>query len=296
MRLDRTMQARAGRTRPTIVGACLTALAAILAAGCAAVLDLERGELRADGGAATEGGASDPERPSRYAAAVLADGPLAYYPFLDPPGAARVANRAAPASGGSPRERDGVVAGATLDLEGALGPTDRAIAARSPETRIDLGWNGLPSGNEPFAIELALRAASSSATAAGQVLSHRDDPGGVFTGYRLVVERADIVFERVAAGGERVAVRALGVLGGSGPTRWTHLVASFDGARMRLIVDGEVADEVRTSIRVPGTGTTLAIGSARADEPPYDGAIDEVALYKEEIAPEKIATHVKAFR
>jgi len=271
MRLHRTIVARL---------ACLVPLVA--ASGCALVLGLERGELSdADASVgATDAGADDP-LPARYAAAVLADGPLAYYPFTEPPGAARVANRAPPPLGTSARERDGEVAGATLGVEGALGAADRAVGG----ARVDLRWGGLPSGNEPFAIEALVRGRE------GTVVACRDEATADFTGYRLYLANGDAAFERVAADGTRATVRALGV---ARADVWTHLVATFDGARMRLVVDGTVADEIRTTVRVPGGGRALTVGTERAGAAPFAGSVDELALYGKELAPENIGGHVRS--
>jgi predicted phosphodiesterase len=75
------------------------------------------------------------------------------------------------------------------------------------------------------------------------------------------------------------------------PGRWHHLAATYDGSLMCLYVNGELAASSRTqSGRVKGPGAPLWLGRYRDNETdaPLDGALGEVAIYKDCLAAEAI--------
>lgn len=251
------------------------------AMGCSTVLGLERGELASDAGPTQT--AAPGSSAATYGEAVVADGALAYYPLDEPAGAETVRSVVA---GQATHERDGSVVGMTLGFDGARGAGDGSAQSQGVEARIDLVWQGVPSGNEPFSIELALRP-DALVDEPCIVLSHSDVASGSFAGYRLVVEGATVRFERIGTDGMD-AVRMDKALT---PEVWTHVAVTFDGGRLRMIVSGTVADELRTTRHVLGSGTRLVLGSASIDEIPFGGRLDEVAIYGREIPNEILAAH-----
>src|SRR5262249_21187906 len=58
---------------------------------------------------------------------------------------------------------------------------------------------------------------------------------------------------------------------------------TFDGVRLRLVVGGTIADELRSGLGLRATGTTLYVGSPSTTEPALVGRIDELAIYDYEL-------------
>lgn len=79
--------------------------------------------------------------------------------------------------------------------------------------------------------------------------------------------------------------------------RWIHAVATIDGGRIRLYVNGQLSDEVPTTLDFTGTAMRPIIG--RLQPHPGDerrqwiGGIDEVALYPRALSAEEVAAHFK---
>src|SRR5882757_8907841 len=73
---------------------------------------------------------------------------------------------------------------------------------------------------------------------------------------------------------------------------WVHLAATWDGAKIRLYVDGELA-ATRTATTPPGTGEgDLRIG---CDTPsgPFGGRIDEVRVYRRTLNAGEVAADME---
>ena len=72
---------------------------------------------------------------------------------------------------------------------------------------------------------------------------------------------------------------------------WTHVAGSWDGARLRLFVNG-VADTTATTTRNPKNGTSpLRIGERGNGGTPFNGQIDEVRLWNVARTVAQIATN-----
>jgi len=260
---------------------------------CALALGLERGELAEDeaGISRSEAGSDAPDaedggaNAAQYVALVLAEGPLAYYPFEEPAATSVVGNRVPLPS---PRARDGRVLGATLGAPGARGGADGAMVAGRAGARVELDWAGIPAGNAPFSIELAVRLDTVDPTPRS-IVSHRDTADAAFVGYRMTATGAALVFERAEPSGTDTLRSGSTLQAG----RWTHVAVTFDGARLRLLVGGAVVDELRSARGLPGTGALFVVGSKGDLDAPLLGRIDELAIYDRELAVEKVAAHAK---
>ena len=71
---------------------------------------------------------------------------------------------------------------------------------------------------------------------------------------------------------------------------WTHLAATFDGATVRLYVNGvQVASQAQTTPLTPTTGT-LQIGADSYTGENFTGRIDEVRVYNRALSQAEIQT------
>jgi hypothetical protein len=82
------------------------------------------------------------------------------------------------------------------------------------------------------------------------------------------------------------------------PKKWHHVVATYDGATMRLYVDGELsassADQ-KGEINYPPRAF-YEIGAYHDDDEHYrtQGMIHEVRVYNRVLSPEQVATNFKS--
>src|SRR5207244_1303537 len=77
---------------------------------------------------------------------------------------------------------------------------------------------------------------------------------------------------------------------GLGLNTWTHLAATFDGATVRLYVNGaETVSQVQTAALTPTAGT-LQIGADSYTGENFAGRIDEVRIYNRALSAAEIQT------
>lgn len=297
-----------GRGRPLVIAALSG-----LTMSCALVLGIERGELAStpadaapDAAADDSGqpvpqieagsdGATWPKDAAQLFDLVLAANPLAYYPFEDPPSATEVRSRTRDLKAS---ERSGIVRGATLGVTGVRGPSDGAMRADAPRARVDLSWSGIPVEGAQFTIELVLLPREIDPNPRFIIVRH-DPSSGVFA-YRLLAEGDKLVFERARAGQppERFYSDQKRTDQKLVKDKWMHVAVTFDGSRLRLLLDGEIVNEVRDVVFDVGgpSASTITIGSRSDDEPPFAGTIDEVAVYDRDIFETVVREHAAVLR
>jgi hypothetical protein len=215
-----------------------------------------------------------------YRELVLADHPAAFWPF----------------------SRDAADAAGSHDLRFAGGASIGATGVEgSPDQALLLSGNG-QFATSPFASDLNPRTFTFEAWAridggagtARKVLVARDAAG--LRGLILEATAADTWKAWLGHGtkswdsitGPAVKVR-----------RWTHLVVTFDGSAATLYVDGSKTGSVFTPF-APNVQGDLSLGAGRsaAGAPAFFfvGALDDVALYRGPLSPQRVAAHFQAAR
>lgn len=63
------------------------------------------------------------------------------------------------------------------------------------------------------------------------------------------------------------------------PNQWHHVVATYDGADMRLYLDGALDASWHGAASLEDTGVPVFIGASAYDNPSFNGVIDEVRIY-----------------
>jgi uncharacterized repeat protein (TIGR01451 family) len=91
---------------------------------------------------------------------------------------------------------------------------------------------------------------------------------------------------KVAATGALVTLSGPAVALGS----WTHLVGTFDGSTLRLYVNGTLAGSAAAGTLAGGSGTSF-IGRLGSGWYPFQGTLDEVAVFPTALSPERVRTH-----
>ena len=70
--------------------------------------------------------------------------------------------------------------------------------------------------------------------------------------------------------------------------RWVHLALVYDGATVKVLVDGNVAASAARTGTVQETVTGFVLGRGSPGQPHLAGTLDEVRLYKRALAPEEV--------
>jgi hypothetical protein len=210
---------------------------------------------------------------SAYRDAVLDDHPDTYWRF----GEAR----------GVFGAQDEVTLGAlsndgTTGLPGALTGDPNGALSLDGYTSLFAGY-GLQDfgGHAPFSLEAWIDPRRLNENTR-RVFSSED----AVSGYLVGVRAGALVFSRHANG------RWSTITTDITPGRWTHVVATYDAQQvMRLYVDGVRVKALASTISLPTTGREFRIGSLRGRWRFYAGTLDELAVYRHALGPDRVAEH-----
>jgi hypothetical protein len=215
-----------------------------------------------------------------YRAAVLADAPLAYYRLDDPGDVVRDETGA----------HDGKVTGTLSHVGGALAGVSNRAARFDGASYVTIG-NVLPFlGRATFSMEAWAKAEDPTGSSACMVAKNvPSDAGAVANGYSFFLESDTnkITMARFRDSTQQDAVGPVAVSG-----VFTHYVATYDGAILRLYLDGEKVAEHASDVDVIDLANPLTLGASRGGTYCYfHGALDEIAIYGQALAPDRIRAH-----
>ncbi|MBX3231198.1 MAG: LamG domain-containing protein [Labilithrix sp.] len=268
--------------------------------GCTLLVAIDEDALtgggpRSDGGAerdvvgptsppsdATDTSAPPPEV-HPYVRAVLEDAPVFYLRFGEPP----------PADATAPQVKEeisGETIGTRSDtIRSAAGPLPDDPAIELAGGRLVLGDRLGFSARAALSIEMWLRA--TEAATFGHVVTKQRRPQANKTGYAVYFDDDVVAFERYAAGD---GIGVVGPFSVGAPFR--HVVATYDGSRMRLYLDGVVTEDKLDTRPMEVVPEPFVIGAASptANGNVFRGVLDELALYDKALTAERISAHVTA--
>jgi hypothetical protein len=232
------------------------------------------------GGGGGDSSSADPDaKGASYVEAVLADGPALYYRLEETSGSA-----AKDEVGRHP----GVYAtGTVLGVPGAM-PGSLAIALAGTGG-IDVGDVLDFEGTKPFTLE-AWYFPDTYDTEYRFLFNNNDEEHAAGRqSYALNVHGDDgLTFERYVNGSALFVRRSLPLAG-----EWSHIVAVYDGATLRLFVNGAV--DTTSDLRQARTKNAhLFVGSGEAQKRVLRGRLDEVAIYEKALGSDRIAAHFAA--
>jgi len=220
-----------------------------------------------------------PRVPPSYASEVLADAPLLYWRLDDPSG-----TTATDLSGNG---RNGTYgSGVTLNQAGALA-FDRDAAVLLDNTS-----NGVVTSTfNPFASSFTVEGwANRTSTAAGDTLWTGDVTAGPFL--RCDSAALSVTFDNDGTSGAGAlgwanAWPALGV--------WVHWAFTFNAVSFvgELFING-VSQGTKTFATINATPGNFRVGVRATATDPFNGSIDEVAVYSGVLGRERIAAHYAA--
>ncbi|HEX8794693.1 MAG TPA: LamG domain-containing protein [Polyangiaceae bacterium] len=218
---------------------------------------------------------------SVYAAAVLADTPLAYWRLGDAP------------TSGSCHDATGngndatVVGGVSLGVPGALlNDSDTAVHFDGSTAVLQAGSKFDFAGTVPLTIELWAKPDMLNAGYGhleGKMLYN--DAGQPYDGiYMYVHTGTTLGFERWGNGSIDLALSSTSVAVGS----WWHIVGTYSSGVASLYVNGALADTGPTAVSVTANTVSFQMGDL------FQGSLDEVALYGSALSAPRILAHYQA--
>jgi len=92
----------------------------------------------------------------------------------------------------------------------------------------------------------------------------------------------------INVGGSKVVQSSMNLTVG----KWHHIVGTYDGATVRIYVDGVERDSLAVTGNIGSTTTPVRIGAGSGSpvsgEEPFDGTIDDVRIYDRGLSPDEI--------
>lgn len=223
------------------------------------------------------------DRAADYRAAVLAEDPLAYWRLGETSGTVAVDESRHHADATYDGE------GCTLGKEAsALGGGKQAPLFRS-RCHVTAPADFGVLGRSTFTFEAWVRADATDASHNRKIFDNGATMGSMRNQVGLYVggQGPGIRFERFAGSEERFADTSKLPLGVP-----LHVAAVYDGAKIRLFVDGKAVDEAATA--TPQEAWTAAFilgGNGEGPSDDFEGVIEEVAVYDKALNTEIIERH-----
>jgi hypothetical protein len=294
------------RLRFEVRASCAIAVFCATAAACSDLGGLSGGGGATDGGppeaaspadAATEAEASSGDdasdaAPSPYAAAVLADQPLAYYRFEETSGTVL--------HDSSGHGHDGLIGPAvTLGVAGLATGSDHAASFDGVDDdggHAHAAWVAPTAALAPTLVSVECWASARSFSSSYPTLVERGAfPVSPFQPYTLFVHNhsAGAFVALPSDSGAYIEQPAPGI----GVLETHHIAMVYDGASLHLYVDAVEVGQRAGGGQIAHYDSTngLAIGSNwGAGGITFDGTIDEVALYDKALASTQVRAHYLA--
>ncbi len=264
-------------------------LVALALAGC----------TRADGERETEEGPGEDApgagRSALYSSDIPATPDLSsYWRLGEAPGATSAANEVNTAIG---TYRNGV----QLGVPGLLtGDSNTAIRLDGVDDEVDVGDRHNRSGASQYSLEAWVVAERFDGAYPRRIMAKElGGSGPSYDGYRFMVYQdgdADPARRRrPACERERDAVRevVVGTTALVAGQRY-HLVCTYDGSRLGLLVNGQREASVATSTLLPDTTAPLMLGAAARPGRTWAGTLDELALYDRALTDAEVLAHYQS--
>ncbi|MBV9818708.1 MAG: beta-propeller fold lactonase family protein [Solirubrobacterales bacterium] len=231
------------------------------------------GTVDGSGGAFTTGGT--------YSQAILADHPVSYWRLGE-----RSGTTAADSAGTHPGTYTG---GYTLGTPGALaGDPDTAVTLNGSSGYVNVPFTAALNPAGSFSVQAWVKPASYRRSDDMSIVDSRPSSAAVHRGYDLGLEEGDgRPYIEIGTGRTYVAIVAAQAVP---KHRFTDLVATYDGMRVRLYENGDlVAGPTRVAL-ARNRRTPLNLGDLDHGAGQFlDGSIDEAAIYRTALSAAAVA-------
>ena len=224
-----------------------------------------------DGGQAGAGGdATGAAGTDSYAAVVLSDAPSAYYRFGEASGL--VASDAA-------GENDGAYSAAILGRPGAIAGDSDTAAGFDGSSTVYLGDVFDFVGMASYSLEMWVKPAVIDQQTRRIFSKSKDGPG-----YLVVLNEHGLTQYRNSNTPDDTDVF---VVAWHGATTFTHVVYTFDGASLKLYLNGVEAGSQLAYVPLVDTSYPLEIGEF------FEGELDELAVYEHALTSVRVKAHYR---
>ncbi len=218
-----------------------------------------------------------------YPAAVLADSPLGYWRFEETSG-----TTAADSSGNG---RDGTYVNG--NAFGYDGPPCLPDWSYSPNTNLaqhvtvadDAAWDVTNAASWEALVLL------DESVQYGNIIDRDQGPGGQRV-FQFRVHNFSDIGLIIFIGGVAKSLATSGL--GLNNKVWHHVVATYDGAKMRIYVDNVLTASQNQTGNIDAGTNGLWLGRMQANQQQFNGRMDEVAFYNTVLSTTRIDTHYKA--
>lgn len=223
---------------------------------------------------------------STYPATVIRDGAESYWRMDDTNGVSQVVDQLGP--------NDLTLVnflGIELGQPGVLAEEGGAAVQLVPARANYLERVGVTELNDvrSFSVEAWVRPQGTSEAAVVTALANLPS-----TGYQVSLVPGPSVRFRTGASVNPAAREFDDLIGGSVTVgEWNHVVATYDGSRKRLFLNGSLVGEQSVAVR-PSPSLLFRLGAGNGSGAPgtvLNGLLDEVAFYRRALDPIRILTH-----
>jgi hypothetical protein len=233
--------------------------------------------------AGPDGSSGGPDAaPTDYASVVLVDQPTGYWRLGD----TNLTAADASGHGATGRYGSGIAQGAPGAIVNDAN-TSAAFDGMTGAISVGTGFNFI--GRAAFSLEAWIRP-SIVDTGFRHVFTkqHRATP---WQGYALLVQTTrGIMFERFVD--DRAVFVSVPTMPPAGS--FMHIVCTYDGAFLRLYVNGQQAPQVTDDRAQPAVAEPAMIGAASVNESFFVGSVDEVAVYSAALPAARVRAHYLA--
>jgi hypothetical protein len=215
---------------------------------------------------------------STYATTILADKPVGYWRLGESSGSVAVDQTGA---------HNGTYVNApVLGQPGALAnDTNTAVKFDGVSSHVSLGDTLDFPNTAAFSLETWVNPSLLDGTVR-RVISKDNSSDGFLLG----VSSSTTAFVRYAGGSFDQTPNA-GVL----PTGvWSHIVATYDGATMRVFINGVQVSSLASSRLLSNNTNSLTFADRASGGRAFNGVLDEVAIYNVALSPAQIQAHFTA--
>ena len=187
--------------------------------------------------------------------------------------------------------------GTLLGQSGApLGSTDGAAGFDGVDDAATVGDAYDFAGTTPFTLESWVKPSSVGAADRWRRIVSKE--ASSTAGYAMYIfpdsvgepRRQRVAFERRGDGSVDTVRSTSALVAG----RWSHVVVSYDGARLQMYVNGKLEGTTDSRRSLPSTSAAFRLGSASAGGGHLGGLLDEVAVYSNALSSTAVSSHYAA--